>query len=100
MQQLHGHIVYSKDQLIVLKSTGLTEHQRSPLKSGGLHTEDSGGKRDGSRQQRLREKRRWKPCLPSRIMATVRSLANKDSEGELGVESDVLYRDMARPGHT
>ena len=40
-QRLHGCIVYSWDQLIVLRLVGLTEHHRSPLKSRGKHTEDA-----------------------------------------------------------
>ena len=86
-QQLHGRIVYSWDQLIALRPAGLlvrtleipTEIWRKAYRRC-RRGQKKQRKMDLSRQWRLMEKRRYKPCLPSIIMGNVRSLANKAIE--------------------
>ena len=85
VNQLFGRIVYTREQLIALKPSGMVPRTTDvPAEiwrrthrgcRGGSKRQ---GKREGSRQKTL--KKRFKPYLPSLVMGNVRSLANKMDE--------------------
>ena len=82
-----SHFSSSWDQLMALRLEGLSA--RPPEIPAGVWRKTHRGcrgrerkrrERDGWRQRMLMEKRGWKPCLPSVVMANVTSLPNKAVE--------------------
>ena len=89
----HGHIVYSREQLLALchTQTGTAPAER-PSIPAELKRRRRGCRAGIKRRQR---KRRYKPYLPSVIMGNVRSLLNKMDELAALTRLQRVYRECS-----
>ncbi|XP_019223006.1 uncharacterized protein LOC109205037 [Oreochromis niloticus] len=99
---LHAWTVYSRDQLIALMPAGsLARPTEVPAEiwrkthRGGRGQGQKRRKKETVRQQRLKARRRYKPCLPSIVMGNVRSLLNKIDELSALVRSQREYQECS-----